>query len=267
MLTWRTPEVQSVDNSEVVIICPTAAEYRAVKDALPTTSERQIRRRTAAVSLLPYSFAVVHAMPAKANCASATQLAVDTFAPSLILVTGACGSLDDAVATGSIVCAELCYEVDLLPVDQFSRHAQELTSPTIAVPGGSARRAVLDEYAVSLAARDPPLRLHFGNTISAEANVTDRATRDELRSHFRAIACDWETAAVARTALLNGVDIMCLRVVTDMAAANMMEDYRRNRDQCLAALAAAVAQLFSAGWARRLVPPETDAIDRVRPAR
>ena len=255
--------MQTVDSREVAIICPTATEYCAVKDALPTTSERQIRGRTAAVSFLPYSFAVVHAMPAKANCASATQLAVDTFAPSLILVAGACGSLDDAVPTGSMVCAELCYEVDLLPIGEFGRHAQELTSPTIAGPAASATRAVLDEYAASLAARDPPLRLHFGNTTSAEANVTDRTTRDELRSRFGAIACDWETAAVARTALLNGVGVMCLRVVTDMAAKDMMQEYRRNRDRCLAALAAAVADLFSAGWARRLMPPGTHPTSRV----
>jgi adenosylhomocysteine nucleosidase len=267
MLSCRTPEVHSVDNREVVIICPTATEYRAVRDALPTTSERRIHGRTAAVSFLPHSFAVVHAMPAKANCASATQLAVDTFAPSLVLVAGACGSLDDAVPTGSIVCAELCYEVDLIPVEEFDRHAQELTSPTIAVPAGSARRAVLEEYAASLTRREPPQSMHFGNLTSAEANVTDRATRDGLRSRFGAIACDWETAAVARTALLNGVDTMCLRVVTDMAAAKMMEEFRRNRDKCLAALAVAVAELFSAGWTRRLVALETDVIDRVAPPR
>ena len=241
-----------METVQVAIICSTAAEFRAVRKALPLTTEQTICGRTVAVANALPSFAVVHAMPGKVSCAAATQLSVDVFSPRLVLAAGAAGSLDDSVSIGSLVCAELCYEVDILPVAEFSKHAAELTSGTVAALGQHSSRPVLERFAAALAANPSPVQMRFGNIASGEANVTDAFRRNELRAAFSAIACDWETSAVVRIASVNLVDALSFRVITDLAGNEMAQEYARNREGCLETLATVIREFVCGGWVPRL---------------
>jgi nucleoside phosphorylase len=54
----------------------------------------------------------------------------------------------------------------------------------------------------------------IGNIVSGERNVKDEADREQLRIAFNAFACNWEAAAVLKTAALNGILSLSIRGIT-----------------------------------------------------
>jgi len=238
------------------VVCPTPQEYAACRGALGLEEERKLGGRlVAGRGERDLSLRAVKAWPGKTSCASAAQLLIDVFRPSLVVDIGASGALDPELEPGTIVCVERAYEYDVVPLEDFPSRAAELTTAT-AVVGASARakkaRKGMRDFMKKAGAVLPGPPLLFGDIASGERDVGDAAFRDRLREALRVAACDWETASVLRTAARNGVSALSLRVITDRADENLEADYRRNLAPALDRLGRVLAFFFNGGWPRRL---------------
>jgi nucleoside phosphorylase len=70
---------------------------------------------------------------------------------------------------------------------------------------------------------------------------------------FNAIACNWETAAVLKTAALNRISSVSLRAITDTADREALHDYRNNLNRSLDMLSQLLRLLISDGWAYKII--------------
>jgi len=229
------------------------------RDYVGPQSGRKLKgRRILTLSNETIVTTIIHAGPGKVGCASATQLLIDEFSPDLVVDAGAAGSLDPSFQIGTVICAQSCYEYDIRPIEQFAQLSRDLTTFTLAADPDSQIRQILTElfrYAVST--RMVPSAV-FGDIVSGERNVVDKATRDQLRSAFNALACNWETAAVLRTALLNGVGCLSFRVITDNADEEAASDYKHNLFSCLDGLMRLLGEFLLAGWTSRIIAAQGD---------
>ncbi len=227
------------------VVCPTPQEYAALRAGLKLDREEKIggryvsRREERKLSL-----AAVKAWPGKAAAASAVQLLADVFGPRIILDVGAAGALDPSLPMGTVLCADRAFEYDVDPV---------LAVATALAGASRQAETVMKEFIRKAGVLLPGPPLVRGDIASGERDVADSAFRDFLRTRFGASACDWETAAVIRTASRNGIPVLSFRVVTDRADENLEADYRRNLSRALDRLGAVAALFIEGGWLGRFM--------------
>jgi len=245
-----------MDRKQVVVagVCATVAEYEHCKASLQPQVEQKLKgRKVFYWSDERLAIAIVHAGPGKVQCASATQLVIDEFAPCLIVDIGAAGSLIETNEIGCVICGQYCYEYDICSLEQFPLMAQDLTTATLVIKASAGQRAILSEFSHYIGNAGVVPGMRMGNIVSGEQNVTDTVVRERLREAFHAVACDWETAAVLKTATLNGVDSLSFRVITDKADAKMLDDYALNRDRALGKLGGLLKTFLCDGWVCKLL--------------
>jgi len=138
----------------------------------------------------------------KTAAASATQFAIDRWRPEWVVNLGTCGGSESAGLTeGDIIAASRTAIYDIIERSggqqkMEDRYTTKLDISTFGPPyPASARAGVI----VSADQDVDPMRIPF------------------LRSHFGAIAGDWESAAVAHVArTVDDVNCLVLRVVSDV---------------------------------------------------
>jgi adenosylhomocysteine nucleosidase len=244
----------SVERVKVAIICATAEEYSHCKASFNPQKETGLKtRRLCTWANETLDVSIVHAGPGKIQCASATQLLIDEMSPELIIEAGAAGSLDSSNKVGSVVFVQTCFEYDICPIEHFDRLAQDLTTTTLAENPVGPIREVLTEFSRHAVGTFIVPSVIFGNIASGERNVKDTAIREQLRNAFNAIACSWETAAVLKTASLNGVACLSFRAIADHADENATSDYRANLDSSLDGLMHLLREFLCAGWASGII--------------
>jgi adenosylhomocysteine nucleosidase len=243
----------------VALVCATSAEYLHCRDQLNPGTEMRLRGRPVSTwSDEGLVASMIHAGPGKIQCASATQLLIDEFSPDLVIDAGAAGSLDPSNEIGCVVCAQNCFEYDICPIDQFTRLSQDLTTVTLAANPDHRIDRILAEFSRCVVSAGLVPSFRIGNIVSGEKNVADAATRERLRTAFNAFACNWETAAVLKTAALNGIGSLSFRVITDSADENALNDYKDNLNRSLTILAACMRALICDGWGHRIITAKND---------
>lgn len=235
------------------VVCATMPEYRHCRDTFAATGETRSKGRlTASGGDDNLSIRLVHGGIGKANAASATQLAIDLWAPDVVIDAGAAGSLDQDKQIGSVVCGVRCFEYDIVPLDQFERFARDLLTSTMLAGDSKEIGDVMSAFATrALQLRLVPA-LHIGHIVAGEQDVSDGKTRQLLREKFNGSACDWETAAVLRVAMLNTVGSLSFRVITDNADEQMMEHYQTNLHQALDNLARVLKLFLLEGFLHKI---------------
>ncbi len=145
----------------------------------------------------------------KISAAASTQYAIQAFSPRLIANLGTCGGIAGKIATGEVVLAE-----ETLVYDIYERM-------------GDAEEA-LRHYSCKLDLsflRDPlPQPVRMGKLISADQDI-DPAMVPLLIEKYGAVACDWESGAIAWTASRNNVPCLILRAVSDLVSSTNGEIY------------------------------------------
>ena len=236
------------------LICATSDEYTRCRDCLNAVTERELKnRRISTWSDETIVTTIIYAGPGKIQCASAAQLLIDEFSPDLVIDSGSAGSLDPSNQIGCIVISEKCFEYDICPVEQFARLSQDLTTSTIAAHPDKRIREILTEFSSYVVESKLIPSVKFGNIASGERNVADAADRERLRIAFNALACNWETAAVLKTAALNGIPSLSIRVITDKADENASNDYRDNLNRSLEILGRFLKAFICEGWACKII--------------
>ena len=235
---------------KVGIICPCNIEYQSCKEILKLDKETELAdrlissRREKDVEVM-----AIQAGEGKICCASATQLIFDKFEPDLIFDVGAAGSLSEKLSINDIVCGEYSFEYDVCPDDDLTKMTDDLKISTVLNEISS--KEVLKEFS-NWARETMGTIIKVGNIASGEKDVKNKELRQELHEKLNAIACNWETSSVLKTAQLNGIKSFSFRVITDNADECMNDDYEANNKKALEIMFPVLKKFIFEGWINKI---------------
>lgn len=228
----------------IAIICPCKIEYDKCKLILNLTNESNLNGRTICLKKYnSYEIVAIFAGPGKIQCASATQLIIDKFTPDLVIDVGGSGSLINEFNYNDIIIAKEIYEFDICELEDFGKLKHELTSKTIFNDISDENIAYL-KMIIKEIENLVNVKVKFGNIASGEKTIKDREIRDKICSLLKAHACNWETSSIIKTANLNEVMGMSIRVITDNADDKMEKDFYNNWGNALEKLFSVLNFLF-----------------------
>jgi adenosylhomocysteine nucleosidase len=190
---------------KVCIICPGDDEYLFCKKILKLDKETEIAgrlissRREKDVETI-----AVKAGEGKICCASATQLIIDKYQPDFIFDIGASGSLTKKININDIVCCKNSFEYNVDTGEDLVKTPDDFITSTVFNKDSS--KEVLKEFS-NWAKKTMGTIIEVGDIASGEKDVDDNELNQKLHEKFNAIACNWETSSILKTAQLNN----CIR--------------------------------------------------------
>lgn len=235
---------------KVGIICPCPDEYQSCKEILKLHNETELAGRL--ISSRKEKDAEVIAIRADAGkicCASATQLIIDKFQLDFIFDIGAAGSLSEKLSINDIVCAEHSFEYNIDTSEELVKTPDDFKTSTILNEVSSQK--VLKEFS-NWARETMGIIIKIGNIASGEKDVNSKELRQKLHEKFNAIACNWETSSVLKTAQLNRIKSFSFRVITDNADERMDDDYEENNKKALEITFPALDKFIFEGWINKI---------------
>jgi len=235
---------------KIGIICPCPEEYQSCKKILKLRNETELAGRTIS-SRREKDVEVIatQAGAGKIHCASATQLIIDKFQPDFIFDVGAAGSLSDKLSINDIICAKHSFEYDVCTSEELTKIPDDLKTSTI-LNKVSSQEAV--KGFSNWVEQNMGAIIKVGNIASGEKDVDSKELRRDLHKKLNAIACDWETSSVLKTAQLNGIKSLSFRVITDNADEKMDGDFRANLDEALKIMFPVLAKFLFKGWVNKI---------------
>jgi adenosylhomocysteine nucleosidase len=146
--------------------------------------------------------ALMHTGWGKIAAAGATQYAIDTWKPELLVNLGTCGGFYGAVQRGEILLVDQTYVYDILEqmgdLDaHLNQYACRLDYSWLSEPYPQAVRRTL--------------------LVSGDRDLLPSEI-PWLQQRFSAVAGDWESGAIAHVARLNKARLLILRGVTDLVS-------------------------------------------------
>ena len=235
---------------QVGIICPCDIEYAKCKGILKLSNESELSGRLiSSRKEKNIEVIAVKAGVGKICCASAAQLIIDKFQPDYIFDIGAAGSLSEKLSINDIVCGEYSFEYDVCTKAELLKMPDNFITSTVlskAYP-----KAILREFS-NWVKETRGVKIKIGNIASGEKDVDNKELRQELSEKLNAIACNWETSAVLKTAQLNGVKSLSFRVITDNADEKMDDDYNANNIKSLEVMFPVLNEFIFEGWINRI---------------
>jgi len=231
---------------KVGIICPCNIEYQSCKEILNLHNETELAGRLiSSRKEKDVEVIAVQAGPGKIQCASATQLIIDKFNLNFVFDVGASGSLSDDVNLHDIVCGEYSFEYDVCSNKDFENILEDLKTSTVLNEDFS------KEIVKRFASKENE-NIVIGNIASGEKNVDNKEIRQELHNKLGAVACNWETSAVLKTAQLNGIKSFSFRVITDNAGEEMKDNLNANWKKALEIMFTALNKFIFEGWVNKI---------------
>jgi adenosylhomocysteine nucleosidase len=218
------------------------------------------------------------------NAAMTTQLALDRFDITSIVVSGIAGGVDPSLHVGDVVVASRWgqyleavfaretdgkFEPPPFIKTPFPNHGMIFPTETgvRSAKGGREKRFWFDADPGMMAAagkigavqlkrctadqaclHDTPRVVVGGNGVSGQAFVDNAAFRQYVFDTFKAHVLDMESAAVATVAYANGVPFIAFRSLSDLAGGDQGPNEIRTFFQLASDNSAAVVQRFLALW-------------------
>lgn len=159
----------------------------------------------------------------KVNAAIATQIMIDRFDVTHIILTGVAGALDESLQIGDIVIAneiayhdvskEILTENHPFIEDIYFKSDINMVQATINISR-------------SLELKN---KCHLGRIITGETFITENE-RFKLIQDFKPLCVDMESAAVAHVCYVNSIPFMVIRSVSDFANEDGFESFENNLD-------------------------------------
>ena len=182
------------------------------------TYREKAGRRFAIGTLSGKEVIVVQSGIGKVAAAITAQMLIDEFGVDGLLNTGMAGGLDPRLAVKDLVIATAALQHDF-DITAFGHakgflYGEDDTKPTLFAADeelcAKARIAAEQVLPAGSKAID-------GIVASGDIFVDDSALKAELRDGFGAAAAEMEGAAIAQTAVSNGVPFVILRTISDLA--------------------------------------------------
>ena len=239
-------------NSEIKvgIICPGLDEYKSCKKILKLDKETELAGRLISSRREKNIEAIaVKAGEGKINCSSASQLIIDKFQLDFIFDIGTSGSLSEKIRINDIVCCEYSFEYNACANEELFKTPDDLKTWTVLNKVYS--REVLKEFS-NCVEKNMGTIIKIGNIASGEKDVDNKELRQKLHEKFNAIACNWETSSILKTAQLNETRSFSFRVITDNADEDMIKHYNSNRKKALEIMFPILNKFIFKGWINKI---------------
>lgn len=206
---------------KIGIICAMESEAAAVRKRLTETRET----RAGVVSITMGRFGekevfVGLAGMGKVAAAVCTQAIIDAFHPDAIINCGVAGCLTEKldILDVALSTALVQHDMDTTPLGDPIGY---LSGPgLIEIPADRDLLAAAERAAAELG-----IRTLSGLIASGDQFIAQKAQKEKILSHFPAIACEMEGAAVAQAAFLNGVPVLVLRAISDAFVGDNAMDF------------------------------------------
>lgn len=134
--------------------------------------------------------------------------------------------------------------------EKFLEHDFDLTTIGYAFAEKPSQEYIYsaDENLASILKKN--LNINGGVVVTGDRFVNDAVLRDTLKDNFGANACDMEAAAVAYVAKSMDIPFACVKIISDDAGDNALEDYREmntNEGESLCSIAVKCLDALSKG--------------------
>ena len=235
---------------KVGIICPCDIEYKSCKEILKLLDETELAGRLISSRKEKDIEAIaVKAGVGKICCASATQLIIDKYQPDFIFDIGAAGSLSEKLNINDIVCGEYSFEYDVCTREELLKIPDDFITSTVLNKVSS--KEAIKEFS-NWVKETMGTIIKVGNIASGEKDVDNKELRQELHKKLKAIACNWETSSILKTAQLNKIKSFSFRVITDKADKSMDNDYNANNVKALGIMFPVLNKFIFEGWINKI---------------
>ena len=157
----------------------------------------------------------------KVNAAIATQILIDKFNVTHVIVTGVAGAIDKSLKIGDTVIST-----------EVAHHDVTENILTEYHPWMESAYFRADEEMINIAKRVVstnkfPQAIYFGKIVTGEAFITDNG-RDEIKSKFNPLCVDMETASIGHVAYVNKVPFIAIRSMSDTEDESGVEVFEEN---------------------------------------
>ena len=193
-----------VDNLIARMEAPSVSEYAGRRFVCGRLSDKDV--------------VVVQSGIGKVAAAITAQMLIDRFGVDLLLNTGMAGGLDPRLQVKDLVVATAALQHDF-DLTAFGHTKGYLFGEDDTVPTLFAADTALVKRALTAAEQVLPAgsKAITGVVASGDVFVDDSALKATLRDGFGAAAAEMEGAAIAQTAVANGVPFAILRTISDLA--------------------------------------------------
>ena len=203
----------------VGIIGAMQSEITGLTARMENTTTRQVAGRTFYTGTLAGKAAVVvQSGVGKVAAAITAQMLIDIFGVDTLINTGMAGGLDSRLAVKDLVVgtAALQHDFDLTAFGHAPGYITGEDDTTATLFAADKR---LIELALEAAAEVLPAgsKAITGTIASGDIFVDDSALKTRIIERHRAAAAEMEGAAIAQTAVANGVPFVILRTISDLA--------------------------------------------------
>ena len=146
---------------------------------------------------------IVRSEVGKVNAALTTQMLIDRYDVSMDINIGVSGSVDNSLDIGDIVVGERLVQHDF-DVTGFGRKLGEIEGIGVYIETNPRILSVFNDKDVKT-----------GVIASGDKFVTDINDKNFIREEFNALCVEMEGASVAQTCLMNKIDFLIIRSISD----------------------------------------------------
>jgi len=200
-------------NLKIIVLISADAEWRVIQKLFPN-AKYQVSPYgewfyTDLKSSLHYPIMFFHGGWGKIAAAASTQYIIDRWMPNLIINLGTCGGFEDEIERGTIFLVDKTIVYDI--IEQMGNLEEHIAHYSTKIN--------LDWLTEPYPHQVKPSLLVSGDRDLLVEEIP------HLKSHYGAVAGDWESGAIAWVAQRNKIQILILRGVTDLVGTSGGEAY------------------------------------------
>lgn len=203
------------------ILCALSKELEAMRDRIENPETRHISGYDfISGSLCGKDVVLCQCGVGKVNAALCAEAMIITYGVKLVINCGVAGALREPLEIGDIVIATdlVQYDVDTSALGDPIGFVS--TVNTIAFPCEEKAAGIMYDIACKVEG----IRSYRYRIASGDRFVTNKEEKDRIYELFNAYACEMEGGAIAQVCLVNSVDCIVLRAISDSSSgAHQME--------------------------------------------
>ena len=164
----------------------------------------------------------------KVNASISTQFAIDKFRPKLIINSGIAGGIDKEINKKDIILANSLIQHDFditafgYPLGYHSKDKKIGEATADIKMTEIAQKIIKNKY--------PKINVQIGKIATGDKFVSDKYEKLQINKEFSALAVDMESYAIAKTANLNNIPCLILRVISDSLYEDDLAKYDKNEE-------------------------------------
>lgn len=204
--------LKNIDDISLAVVCALPMETDALISFKGIRSQRvKVKNRRVYIVEMPQlseRIVILTSGMGKVRAAMETQFAIDHFNLRYVMNFGTAGGVNPDRKVGDIVIGKEYVEYDFLGFGN---------KPPFSIP---------DPGIAELAQAFPAVVT--GVIATADQNGDTPAKKSVLWDEYKAECCDWEGAAVVKAALINKIQALAFRCISDVGCQDVYSEYKKN---------------------------------------